>query len=233
MMVKKMVDFNKSIRDCFETADVMGLLAQAGSSVSLNASDKFKKTSLRSQHYWEIYDTGISQQDFNVLLSDHSFFQFHLQESGDIRLAFYPNPYRFIEYQEYQRDALQMLEEQEITQEEYFQLLSEGSFTCDIPAIRYDYSIEQYCENYHPAAHLHIGFYAENRWPVRRILTPHAFMLKILRNYYLKTWIKTSGEIINPDDDFLDKRYRNEVAQCKKLKTHHFSSFEGQRLHIL
>ncbi|RXE47295.1 DUF2290 domain-containing protein [Chromohalobacter israelensis] len=227
-----MNSFNKSIRDCFETLEQLDFLAQAGPCNSLRASDDFKKTSLKSQNYREVYDAGVRNQDFNIMLSEHSFFQFTLEENNDIRLAYYPNPYRFVEYIKYKRDALSLLDDNEITQEEYFQFLSEGDFTCDIPAIRYDYSLEQYCKDYHPAAHFHIGFYAENRWPTNRLLTPHAFLLKTLKHYYLGVWIEEAQKNGNTMDDHLDKKYRKEVFECPKLDEEAFSKEESERFYI-
>lgn len=228
-----MKNFDKSIRSCFDTLESMELLAQAGPGCSLRASDSFKKASLRARSYREVYDSGVTNQDFNIMLSDHSFFQFTLQENGDIRLAFYPNPYKFVEFSDYKRDALSLLDNQELTHEEYSQLLSEAEFSGDVPAIRYDYSLEQYCENYHPAAHFHIGFFADNRWPTKRILTPYAFMLKILRHYYLKYWIKILDTSETPSQDKLDEIYRNEVSNCPLLDDNNFSQKEEERLHFL
>ena len=137
-----------------------------------------------------------------------------------------------MEYQEHKAEALQLLEDEEITQEDYEQLLSEGDFTCDTPLIRYDLSLKQYCECYHPAAHLHVGFYVENRWPVCRKLTPFAFFLKILMHYYPKLWIDAGDLGIGKGPNKLDDLYRDEVSRCESLDSDYFTELEAQRLHI-
>lgn len=64
-------------------------------------------------------------QDFNLMMDDHSYFQFtESKAEEDVRLAYYPNPYQFVEYENDKREALNMLESNEITQDEYEQLLT-------------------------------------------------------------------------------------------------------------
>jgi len=172
-------------------------------------------------------------QDFNLMLADKSYFQFtEEKEEEEIRLAYYPNPYKFVEYQSHKREALKLLDNNEITEDEYDQLISEEFTTTDIPVIRYDLSLRQYCKNYHPAAHFHIGFFSENRWPVRRKLSPLAFLFKILMHYYPSIWfsIGDSGDPDEPND--LDMQYRTEVASCAFLDTIYFSKMECERLYF-
>ncbi|MEO1871699.1 MAG: DUF2290 domain-containing protein [Cobetia sp.] len=221
--------FDQSVLKSIRTLHSINFLTQAGAANSLNVSDSFKKLSFRSKSYMQVYDAGIRGQEFNVLLKDDSFFQFTEQVNGDIRLAFYPNPYRFIEYMGYKEEVLDLLDEDSITLDEYSQFLSEGSFTCDVPVIRFDYSIDQYDSFDHPAAHLHIGFYAENRWPVRKILTPHAFMLKVLRNYYVYLW---SGENKLENCVELDTLYQHEAMECTSLGDDVFSDEEANRFYF-
>lgn len=93
----------------------------------------------------------------------------------ELRYAYYPNPYQFLEYQKELKDCNDLLNNEIITEENYSQMISEAIFTHDIPSIRYDYSPTQYEERFHPASHFHIGFHGENRWPVTRVLTPYSF----------------------------------------------------------
>ncbi len=216
--------FNRSIGQCIELLVDIDFLFQAGPYYSLNSSDAFKKAAMRSTTYREVYDVGASNQDFNLMMNDQSYFQFtEIKAQEELRFAYYPNPYQFVEYINDKRAALTMLESGEINREEYDQLLSEGTFTCDIPLIRYDLSLKQYSKKYHPAAHFHIGFYAENRWPVRRKLTPFAFLLDVLTLYYPKLW-RSAGDA--------DVIYRKEVSQCNYLEEQYFSEEEFQRLYF-
>jgi len=222
--------FDLSIEKSIHILYKMNAILQTGSTISLSASSKFKKTSLRTISYQEIYDVGTENQDFNIMLNDRSFFQFtEAIEDEEIRLAFYPNPYKFIEYKSHKTEALELLNAHEISDDEYDQLISEEFLTADIPVIRYDLSLSQYCEKYHPAAHLHIGFFSENRWPVRKRLTPLSFLYMILMHYYPKLW-KDIGDCGTSKPNSLDEEYRKEVVSCKNLDLSFFTNLESERL---
>ncbi|WMN15454.1 DUF2290 domain-containing protein [Pseudomonas piscis] len=224
-------EFSRSIRKCIDIAAELALLEQCGPAHSLDASGDFKKASRRVDYYRELYDVGTRNQDFNFMLKDQSFFQFSEQRGGeDFRFAYYPNPYSFVEYKSERVAASELLESGDITDLEFDQLISECNFTSDIPLIRYDYSPGQYCQKYHPAAHFHIGFRSENRWPVKRALTPVAFFLKILSHYYINAWRGAES----PDGtNYLEQRYRMEVNACALLEINYFSEEESQRLHFV
>lgn len=225
-------DFDRSIRACGALLKEFDYLFQAGSFSSLNSSGDFKRTARNSTNYSEVYDVGASNQQFNMMMSDMSFFQFYEKKEGcEVRLAYYPNPYQFLKYKENKVAALQLLDDGDITHDEYEQLLSESDFTCDIPVIRYDLSIGQYCEVFHPAAHLHVGFHAENRWPSRRQLSPYAFMLMILMHYYTQLWSR-SGERDEHIHAKLDAEYRRAMSSCNLLNAHQFKKHEFERLYL-
>jgi hypothetical protein len=225
-------EFAKNIGICVELAAENNFLFQAGTPASLNASCKFKSSSRRSISYRELYDVGVNNQDFNLMIYDRSYFQFTENKMGeDIRLAYYPNPYQYSEYQHERKVASELLESDQLTEDEYEQLLAEGDFTCDIPMIRYDLSINQYCGKYHPAAHFHIGYHTENRWPVKRKLTPFAFFLKILMLYYSQIWRRVGDEgKLFPNK--LDILYRQEIKNCHLLEDEYFTRHENDRLHF-
>ncbi|MEZ8674489.1 DUF2290 domain-containing protein [Vibrio cyclitrophicus] len=230
-------EFSRSIVEIINKADKLGLLFQAGSASSLNASYEVKRVTRNATSYREVYDTIISNQEFNLMLSDQSVFQFtEVSERADVRLVYYPSPYQFVEYQSLKREALDLLNSQEFTEAEFEQYLTEAEFTCDIPVIRYDLSIKQHCEMYHPAAHFHIGFYAENRWPVNRVLTPYAFFLTILSNYYPSSWKNAEYISEASKSNELDDIYRRELnINCPTVCTldpDKFKKIEGERLHF-
>lgn len=225
-------NFRKSLASCLELLAKNELLFQAGPMYSLDASASFKKVARRSMSYKEVYDSGVENQDFNLMLFDQSFFQFtEVKSESDVRLAYYPNPYQFVNYRSQKKEALELLECGELSLSDYEQLVSEEDFTCDIPVIRYDLSLKQHCEKYHPAAHFHIGFFAENRWPVRRVLTPYAFLLKILMHYYPKVWFNVGDR--GDDNNWLDLAYRNELTSCNILQQDFFKQEEVERLHFV
>lgn len=230
-------DFNSSIRETIILAEQHGLLFQAGASASLSAPAEVISKTRKATSYKEVYDTIALYQSFNLMMEDKSFFQFTEKEPNkEIRLAYYPNPYQFSEYMSEKREALDLLHNQEITDIEYEQLISEADFTSDIPVIRYDLSFRQHCKLYHPTAHFHIGFHAENRWPVGRMLTPKAFFLKTLYNYYPKKWREREtieGESVT---NILDSLYRSELHNncplISDLSQTHFEQIEKERLHF-
>ena len=224
------IELSKSIKKCIEISAEFGLLLQCGPAHSLSASDEFKKATRRVAYYRELYDIGTKNQDFNLMLSDHSFFQFSEQNGQELRFAYYPNPYSFVEYENEKKAASELLNDGDISDAEFEQLVSECNFTCDIPLIRYDYSPSQYCKKYHPTAHFHIGFRSENRWPVKRAITPVVFFLKILSHYYHETWKKAED---SDETNILEKIYRLETNNCEVLSAEFFSSEESQKLHFI
>ncbi|WP_016955505.1 DUF2290 domain-containing protein [Catenovulum agarivorans] len=232
-----MSDFEKSIFRAIDLADSLEILFQAGSSSSLNVSNEVKTMTRSSARYQEIYDAIVSKQHFNLMLNDRSIFQFSQKtQLQNCRLVFYPNPYQFAEYKSYHSEVISLYNEQSgFTQDEVEQLLAECDFTSEIPIIRYDLSMQQHCEMYHPAAHFHIGLHSENRWPVNRALTPFAFFLKILMHYYPDIW-KKSADATNPTKNELDIHYRKELKEnCPKISIYspkHFSNLELERLHF-
>lgn len=210
----------------------MDFLAQAGASSSLNASVEFKKMSRRATSYQELYNEGVKFQDFNIMLTDNSFFQFTEKKADeDVRLAYYPNPYKFVEYLQERKEALSMLDSNELSLPEYEQLMTECNTKGDVPLIRYDLSVDQHCKKYHPAAHFHIGFHTENRWAVNRVLTPYAFFLKILIHYYPSLWFDF-GDRGDELDNILDLKYREELSRCSLLSNQYFLDIEKDRLHF-
>ncbi|MFS1979223.1 DUF2290 domain-containing protein [Vibrio lentus] len=228
-------EFNRSIVKVIELADKLELLFQAGAAASLNVSYEVKKTTRKATSYTEVYDVIAGQQEFNIMLSDRSMFQFtETKQNEELRLVYYPNPYQFVEYQSIRKEALELLDSKEFTEVEYEQYISEADFSCDVPVIRYDLSVDQHCEYYHPAAHFHIGFYAENRWPVDRVLTPLAFFLKILANYYPSTWKSQEDLTLVPKVNTLDLQYRNELKNnCGVISINspqHFKPIESERM---
>ncbi|MBU1312049.1 MAG: DUF2290 domain-containing protein [Gammaproteobacteria bacterium] len=219
-------DFGKSVFQSIQFANENNLLYQAGCPSSLIPTDNFKKMSLKANSYRELYDCAICYQDFNLMLFDKSFFQFsEMAKEQEVRLAYFPNPYSFSESLAHRQAANEMLERSEISLDEFEQIISEETFSCDIPIIRYDLSQKQYCEMRHPTAHFHIGFFSENRWPSRRVMTPMSFFLKVLRLYYSGLW----DEIDQKQGNCLDELYRTEIAKCPLVTEDYFSKTEAQR----
>jgi hypothetical protein len=101
------------------------------------------------------------------------------------------------------------------------------------PLVRYEYSRRQYVEATHPCSHMHLGFHGENRWPVKRYLTAHAFGLLIFRLFYLDFW--TQAEVIRSGDKDLtmDQALETARAECRMLYEDEFSAAESRRFHLI
>lgn len=225
-------EFSLSINKCLGVLESMDYLAHASVRGSLNVSASFKKSSLTCNVYRDLYDVGMRNQDFNFMLKDQSYFQFTEKiKNKDVRLAYYPNPYRFGEYNSIKKELTEFFDEGILSQDELEQALMEEHFSNDVPIIRYDLSLSQYCSKYHPAAHFHIGFNSDSRWPVRRVLTPYAFFLKILFHYYHDLWFKF-GDAGEDERNLFDIEYCNEVSECQYLQDEYFQEYEHKRLHF-
>lgn len=221
-------EFSTSLRRCINLAADLEILLHCGPPSSLKASSEFKKASRKSDSYVEQYDTAVARQDFNLMIHDKSFFQFSEKEGeSELRFAFYPNPYLFVEYRDRKEVADELLANGDLSESEFEQLLNEGGFTFDAPLIRYDLAYAGYCERYHPAAHFHIGFLVENRWPVGRVLTPLAFLLLVLFHYYPALW-KAKEEAA--DARWLESLYIKEISNCCVLDEKFFKASERLRL---
>jgi hypothetical protein len=184
--------------------------------------------------YEDIFLYGLKNSNYNFLLSDHSFFQFSWFKENDIRFAYYPNPYlgsdanNLLTY----KKRLELFQSELVDYEEFLQLLGDAVGMGRIPVIRYENAPDQYKEMLHPCSHLHIGLHGDDRWPVRRILTPHAFTLIILRNYYGTIWreseVDETGKFLK-----LDAELRKARATSSILPTEQFSAPEEGIFHFL
>lgn len=222
-----MIDVDSSIRSSNKFLHEQGLLLNAGMGSSFKASSDFLRISRSGANYKEIYDSGIQGIEYNFLINDGSFFQFSKNDQG-LRYAYYPTPYNYDSNHKGVRTLIELMSEGEFKDQEIDQLVSEYEYTLDIPFIRYDLSYDDYCERFHPAAHLHVGLFVENRWPVKRVLTPFSFLLKILSIYYIEWWSKSNDE----SEDFLIKKYILEVSNCPRIDNNYFKESENGRFYI-
>lgn len=219
--------FNESIRHAIKFLNDIDFLMQAGTANSLTASSELKKTTRCAENYKKIYDAGIKLQEFNILMNDHSYFQFSMMCENEIRLAYYPNPYNYAEFKN-QIAIIDSFLNEGYPYDEISQLISEDIYSYDIPYIRLDISRQQYCPYFHPFAHFHIGFYSENRWPVKRLLSPFAFVLFILNHYY----VTLCKDLINKKDIDILTLYQDEVDKCPILIEEFFQPDEQKRLYF-
>jgi hypothetical protein len=185
--------------------------------------------------YEELYLSGLRDSQYNILLRDLSFFQFGTGSVDGVRFAYYPNPFlgaatdalaELKEMQEYVAEGV-------IDVDEFLHRVSEIRRPQHPPLVRYEYSKCQYVEATHPCSHMHVGFHQENRWPVRRYLTAHAFALLIFRLFYLDFWTRADPIKSGGSELTLDAVLKGARAECRMLYEDEFSNEESARFHVV
>lgn len=163
---------------------------------SLRVDEVFQRVALDEEStYEEIFRTGLNRSNYNILLWDYSYLQFNWIAEDAWRLAYFPNPW--LSGAPSAEQALRHWEALEevgaLTHEGASDLIAEMPYIGAVPPIRFEYAAAAYREFVHPAAHLHIGRHAENRWPSAILLGPKAFALIIAKLYYPESWEKCSS----------------------------------------
>lgn len=154
-----------------------------------------------SSSYLEVYNKGLELSHYNILLHDYSYFQFSSDGDDNVRYAFYPNPYasNSDEYRNWFSSRQEMVEAGFLTHEEFLSLLADKVGVGSVPLIRYENAPTQRAKFNHPCSHFHIGFHSDNRWAVRRVLSPAAFALLVFKLYYGNCW-RAIGDDDEPDE---------------------------------
>lgn len=226
-------DFDRSIRASFNSLFEIGLTDYRlfPNPRSLITNDEFKRIALDSQStYLDTFLSGSRLKHYNFACEDFSFFQFsHFNSGGKIslRYAFYPNPFS--------KDLSDLLAD-DINEEEdetvIDQLIDECETNFDIPPIRFDYEPDSYSEFCHPAAHLHIGHFQNNRWAANKILTPFSFSLLITKHYFPSYWSKSDDNRSSNFTNNLEKKLSDEISINERLGTELFTEHESLLPHL-
>lgn len=226
-------DFRQQIAAAYRKLEEQFALVRTVSSLhSLKVDPDFNAIALSPEStYQEIYLKALSRSYYNFLLRDYSLFQFSWSNDESWRLAYLPNPWLagVPEAEEKVREweALESLGHYDDT--EVGLLLSELPYHGAVPPFRFEYAVNQYKEIAHPAAHLHIGRHTNNRWPFSKALGPVAFVLMIVKMYYVGFWSKHSlyyeGQPPCVDADFIT------VLEGTR-RIHTFSDTEARSLHF-
>lgn len=184
--------------------------------------------------YEAIYLRSLESVYYNFLLKDFSFFQFWVNGEGETRFAYYPNPFLGASRQA-MAELAQMreyVEEGLISQEDYLHSVSDQRRSQHPPLIRYESARSQYVELAHPCSHFHFGHHGENRWPVKRELTPVAFSLLIYRQFYGTFWAEHAAEVDDKTPD-LESCMATEKAGSRILGAEWFSERESLQFHFM
>ena len=131
-----------------------------------------------------VFKSILENNDFHFLLFDQSIIQIEKKENK-LRYTFYGVPFLFSTYEDYLLGQGHKFSEVVYGhQEEYNQKLYESEIKKYPIYLRYDYSEEEYKEYCHGVSHLHIGLYNDQRVTSCLTLTPLAFLMLILKNFY-------------------------------------------------
>jgi len=191
-------------------------------------SDEFFKMT-KGINYDETCKTALENADYDILLSDYSFFQFSCSKNvNNIRYAFYEHPRDIKSYEKFVRDiGFSLKETGEELYDEYEQYVDEARLKKSITPIRYDYNIDLYEELKHPSSHFHVGFENEIRIPVSNIITPQAFLGFIIRHIYRDKWIKAldNGRFYN--------YYERIKNSCSELDENYFTQEEKKLFYLI
>lgn len=163
---------------------------------------------------------------YNILLADYAYLQFHGYDENSLHYAYYPNPFLGASQSAISElgDLRTFVDEGVIDMDEFLHCVSEIRYTQHPPLVRYENSADQYKEDLtHPCSHFQLGHHSDNRWPIRRILTPEAFALIIFKYFYPDSWAK--GGVISGSEEkiSLDDALIAAKRDCRMLPDHLFS----------
>lgn len=219
-------DVIHGIRKCWSYSQALHIDQLFTNPAPLEPSEEFRDAALSpTAAYEEVYLTGLAGGEYNILLADYAFLQFGRSADDAVRYAYYPNPFLGASREAVAElaDLRSYVDEELMSYEEFLQRVAELRFSQHPPLIRYENSEEQYVELTHPCSHLHIGHHANNRWPLRRMLTPHAFALMVFKYYYLDFWTEADHITFGDQEFDLDELLVRAKQDCRVLPDHLFT----------
>jgi hypothetical protein len=218
--------FESSISEAWTAVEKAKLGETISTGSSLPVNEDFRNTILRSDaSYTDVYMMGLSMSHYNFSLSDHSFFQFSWSSSEEMRLAYYPNPF-MEKHADRMKEWAAMLSADMLTFEEISALAGSAKASHARPMFRFEMSTSQYKPSRHPCAHFHIGFWGDDRWAVRRVLSPSAFTLLILKMYYGTAWHAFEEQDNTPYPNSMDQSLSEARARCSPVNEEWFGHLD-------
>ena len=195
--------FRSSLDEARTLLNQLGFLKSSGvkSIYRDGVSDEFKKAS-QQENYFRLYNTGLENFDYDILMYDESFLQFSYDgiDGNDIpllRFAFFQNPQLFITYEQYidhlkkesYIDEDENLESLGVSfEEEYSQYLNEQQVNTSNTSIRFDTDSESHIPLVHSTSHFHFGHVTNVRVPCCSVISPLGFVLFIIKHIYYNDW---------------------------------------------
>ena len=228
-------EISKGIKHAWSLLSGLGIFEIFSDPWPITPHADFRKICLNSAAtYEEVYLCGLKFGQYNFLLTDYSYFQFGGKDLDSLRFAYYPNPFLGASTTAVKdlSDLREFVDEGIISFDDYLQQISELRYSQHPPLVRYEHSEEQYKKLIHPCSHVHFGHHAENRWPVRRLLSPESFSLLIAKLFYSEQWqaapsIRVASDLLSMDDLLIQQR-----AACALVSGDFFSDEEGKQFHI-
>jgi hypothetical protein len=161
---------------------------------------------VRQMPYPRLWEMCIRERWFDIRMMDESFFQFRLD--AELSFCYYEAPIRGKDFETFafERGGDEWREFDDVLRDEYEEYLT--SLPRDWPAtpIRFDFSPSFYKTPCHPAAHIHFGFASDIRVASRRVFSPEAFVLFVVRQCYPDHWRRL---VDKHEIEFLTRRIRD------------------------
>lgn len=158
---------------------------------------------LRGKPYREAYEMVFRENAYDFRLSDQSLFQFNISgtdiHNGSIRYCYYEAPIIVMSYEQFVAFELglkpdesrykNMIQEWgDESRTEYEDYVRSSDLKSAVTPLRYDCKANDYRPGIHPASHMHFGVENDIRVGTRRIMTPIAFVLFVIRQRYPDAW---------------------------------------------
>lgn len=228
------VDFVRSISRLWEILRIVKLDESFSNPSSLKGSGEFLAAVFDPKStYEDLFLTAMRNSDYNIMMRDHAFFQFSRAEAG-WRLAYYPNPFLGASQAKLSEvsELREYVEEGVITVEELLQRISEIRSPTQAPLLRYEWAPTEYVKLQHPSSHLHVGFHADNRWVIDRILEPEVFGFFVLKLYYKDQWDPEVRVKRGLSEFSLDELYHRAKQASGFVPSTHISHEEKRQFHL-
>jgi len=228
-------DLARGIRKVWDYAKILKLDEVFSGPTALEASESFKELALsNSANYEEIYLAGLRESQYNILLKDLAYFQFGLGQQGSVRYAYYPNPFlgRSDAAVKDLSELKDFVEEGILDIDEYLHRISELRRPQHPPLVRYENAPAQHVELIHPCSHFHFGHHSDNRWPIRRVLTPSLFSLLLFKHHYSEFWLSTRDIKIGRNGMSIDELLSKSKKECQILPVELFTDQESKQFYF-
>jgi len=227
-------DVENGIRRSWEVLNRLALGETFSSAAALAINEEFRDLALNAEtRYAALYMNGLSNSYYNILIADYSYFHFGWSAENHVRYAYYPNPFLSgkggVKGFKRLREAV---EADAISVEQYHALLEDELPECRVPLLRYENAPGQWRELRHPCSHFHIGHHSDNRWAINRVLTPLAFTLLVLKQYYSEEWDLLGDDSEGKIQNVFERELIKERFNCRIIGDDLFTANEASSFHL-